>query len=65
VQEGLVRVSRFLAWFVVVDALITMFGVMTAPLLLILIVDSIVGTLIIRDCLALRPATAAHDQAND
>jgi hypothetical protein len=48
-----VRVLRFLAWFIVVDALTTMFGVMTAPLLLILTVDTIVGILIIRDCVAL------------
>ena len=59
------QVSRFLAWFVVVDALITTFGVITAPLLLILTTVTIVGTLIIRDCLALRPATAAHNQGND
>jgi hypothetical protein len=60
-----VRVSRSLAWFVVVDALITMFGVITAPLLLVLTKDAIVWTLMIRDCLALRPATAAHNQGND
>ena len=59
------RVSRFLAWFVVADALITMFGVITASLLLIPTTDRIVGTLIIRDCLALRPAAAAHNQGND
>ena len=58
------RVSRLLTWFIVVDALITMFGVITAPLLLILTTDTIVWTLIIRDCLALRPATAAHNQGN-
>jgi hypothetical protein len=60
-----VRVSRFLAWFVVVDALIRMFGVITPPLLLVLTTDTIVGTLIIRDPLALRPATAANNQSND
>ena len=45
--------------------LITMFAVITAPLLLVLTTDTIVWTLIIRDCLALRPATAAHNQGND
>jgi hypothetical protein len=60
-----VRVSRFLAWFVAVDVLITMFGVITAPLLLILTADMIVGTLIIYDCLTLRPVTASHNEGND
>jgi hypothetical protein len=52
-------------WSIIVDALITMFGVISAPLLLILAADTIVGILIIRDCLALRPAAAAHNQGND
>jgi len=42
-----------------------MFGVITAPLVLVLTTDTIVGTLIIRDYLALQPATAAHNQRND
>jgi hypothetical protein len=50
-----VRVWRFFAWFVVIDTLITMFGVMTAPLLLILAVDANVAVVIIRDCLACYP----------
>jgi uncharacterized integral membrane protein len=59
------RVSRLLSWFIVMDALITIFGVMSAPLLLILIADAIVGILIVRDCLALRTAASAHTQGND
>ena len=48
------RVWRFLGWFVVVQALITMFGVIAASLMLVLIADTIVVTLIIRDLSALR-----------
>jgi hypothetical protein len=58
------RFWHFLAWFIIVDLLITMFGVMTAPLLLILAADTIVAVLIIREYLALRPMAAAHDQSN-
>ena len=43
------RFWHFLAWFIIVDLLITMFGVMTAPLLLTLAADTIVAVLIIRD----------------
>jgi hypothetical protein len=60
-----VRVSRLLTWFIVVDALITIFGVMSAPLLLILIADAIVGILIVRGCLALRTGAAVYNQGND
>jgi hypothetical protein len=58
------RFWHFLAWFIIVDLLITMFGVMTAPLLLTLAADTIVAVLIIRNCLALRPTAAAHEQSN-
>ena len=53
------RFWYLLAWVIVVYFLIMMFGVMTAPLLFILAVDTIVAGLIIRDCLALQPAAAA------
>ena len=56
------RVWRFLVWFVVVSALITIFGVMTAPLLLVLIADMIVGTLIIRDLRASLSSSVVHDR---
>ena len=49
------RVLRVLARFVVVYALITVSGVMAAPLLLILAAHTIVAVLIIRGCLALDP----------
>jgi hypothetical protein len=45
------RLWSVLGWFVVVDALITMFGVTTAPLLLAFAADIVVGWLIIRNCL--------------
>jgi hypothetical protein len=50
------RLWCFLGWFVVVDALITMFGVTTAPLLLAFAADTVVGWLIIRDCSEMRDA---------
>ncbi len=42
------RLWRLFGWFVVVDALITVFGVSTAPLLLFLALDAAVGLLVIR-----------------
>jgi len=52
------RLWRLLGWFVVVDALITIFGVTTAPLLLSLAADSVVGLLIIRSSMEMRAAMA-------
>ena len=48
------RLARLLGWFVVVDALITIFGVTTGPLVLFLAADTAVGWLVIRSCLAQR-----------
>ena len=48
------RFVHFLAWFIVIDALITVFGLMTAPLLLIVGADTVVGLRILRDYLELR-----------
>lgn len=45
---------RLFGWFVVVDALITVFGVITAPLLLSLALDAAVGLLVIRSCMEMR-----------
>ena len=45
---------HFLVWFIVIDALITVFGLMIAPLLVIVAADTIVGLLILRDYLELR-----------
>jgi hypothetical protein len=53
------RVWRFLGWFVVVDALITIFGETTGPLLLSLAADGAVGLLIIRSCMEMRAAMPA------
>ena len=56
------RLCRLLGWFVVVDALITMFGVTTAPLLLTLAADGVVLWLIILSFIEIRatllPASA-------
>jgi hypothetical protein len=48
------RLWRLFGWFVVVDALITVFGVSTAPLLLSLALDAAVGLLVIRSCMGMR-----------
>ncbi|HEX3417785.1 MAG TPA: hypothetical protein VHT21_15480 [Stellaceae bacterium] len=48
------RLWRLFGWFVVVDALITVFGVSTAPLLLSLALDAAVGLLVIRSCMEMR-----------
>ncbi|MGA7265526.1 MAG: hypothetical protein WA709_17745 [Stellaceae bacterium] len=48
------RLWRLFGWFVVVDALITVFGVSTAPLLLSIALDAAVGLLIIRSCMEIR-----------
>jgi hypothetical protein len=53
------RLWRVLAWFVVVDLLITMFGVMTAPLLLALAADTAVMVLLVRSLVENRAPTAA------
>lgn len=50
------RLGRFLGWFLVIYALITTFGLTTAPLLVLLAADAAVGVLFIRSCLALRRA---------
>ena len=42
------RLWRLFGWFVVVDTLITVFGVSTAPLLLSMALDAAVGLLVIR-----------------
>ena len=44
------RLWRFFGWFVVIEALITAFGVTTAPLLLLLALDAMIGLLVIRSC---------------
>ena len=48
------RLWGLFGWFVVVDALITVFGVSTAPLLLSMALDAAVGLLLIRSCMEMR-----------
>jgi hypothetical protein len=48
------RLWRLFGWFVVVDALITVFGVSTAPLLLSMALDAAVGLLVIRSYVEMR-----------
>jgi hypothetical protein len=60
-----VKILRFLASLVIVYALITMLGVITAPLLLILTADMIVAILIIRNCRGCMPTAAACNQSDN
>jgi hypothetical protein len=53
------RLWRLLGWFLAVEAMITVFGPATAPLLLFLAADSIVGLLIIRCCTETQAVTMA------
>ena len=48
------RLWRLFGWFVVVDTLITVFGVSTAPLLLSMALDVAVGLLVIRSYMEMR-----------
>ncbi len=48
------RLWRFFGWFLVVEALITAFGLITAPLLLSLALDAAVGLLVIRTSMEMR-----------
>jgi hypothetical protein len=54
-ERQLRRFCRLFGWFVVVDALITVFGVSTAPLLLSMALDTAVGLLVIRSYMEMRP----------
>jgi hypothetical protein len=57
------RLWRLFGWFVVVDALITVFGVITAPLLLCLALDAAVGLLVIRSCMEMRARSCMEMRA--
>ena len=48
------RLGRLLRWFVVINVLITIFGVTTAPLLLFLVADTAIGWLVISSLLGQR-----------
>jgi hypothetical protein len=57
------RLWRLFGWFVVVEALITVFGVISAPLLLSLALDVAVGLLVIRSCMEMRARSFAFATA--
>jgi hypothetical protein len=50
------RIWHLLGWFVIVEVLITAFGVTTAPLLLALVTDTAVALLLVRSCMEMRAA---------
>jgi hypothetical protein len=51
------RLWRIVGWFIVIDALITAFGVTTAPLLLLVTLDIAAGLLAVRAYLEMRAAS--------
>jgi hypothetical protein len=53
------RLWHIVGWFVVVDALITAFGVITAPLLLCIVLDIAAGLLVIRSYMEMRAGMSA------
>ena len=52
------RLWSLFGWLVVVNGLITVFGVTTAPLLLCLALDAVVGVLVVRSCMETRAAAS-------
>ena len=50
------RLWRIVGWFIVIDALMTAFGVTTAPLLLLVALDIAAGLLAVRAYLEMREA---------
>lgn len=56
---------RLLGWLVVVEALITIFGVTTGPLMLALAADVAVGLLIVRSCLDIRDSLPVSPSAGE
>jgi len=56
VEEGqLRRLWRLFGWLVVVEVLITIFGVTTAPLLAVLALDAAIGLIVVRSFVETRP----------
>ena len=49
-----------LGWFVIVEVLITAFGVTIAPLLLALVADTAAAQLLVRSCMEMRAAWPAN-----
>jgi hypothetical protein len=56
-EKKLRQLWRLLGWFLVVDTVITVFGVSMTPLLLCAAADTFVVLLIIRSCMENRAAT--------
>ena len=48
------RLSHLFGWFVVVETLITIFGVTTAPLLVLLALDAAIGLIVLRSVIEMR-----------
>ena len=49
------RLGHLFGWFVVVETLITIFGVTTAPLLAVLALDAAIGLVVARTLIEMRP----------
>jgi hypothetical protein len=54
-ESQLRRLWRLFGWFVVVETLITIFGVTTAPLLAVLALDAAIGLVVARSLVEMRP----------
>jgi len=54
-ESQLRRLWRLFGWFVVVEILITAFGVTTAPLLVLLSLDTAIGLIVVRNLMEMRP----------
>ena len=54
-ESQLRRLWRLFGWFVVVETLITAFGVTTAPLLVLLALDTAIGLIVVRSLMEMRP----------
>jgi hypothetical protein len=59
------RLWRLFGWLVVVNGLITVFGVTTAPLVLCLALDAVVGLLVVRSCMETPAASSVALAASD
>jgi len=59
------RLWRLFGWLVVVNGLITVFGVTTAPLVLCLALDAVVGLLVVRSCMETRAVSSVALATSD
>ncbi|MBV9376977.1 MAG: hypothetical protein JO320_18310 [Alphaproteobacteria bacterium] len=54
-ESQLRRLLRLFGWCIVVETLIMIFGVTTAPLLMLLALDAAIGLIVVRSLIEMRP----------